>query len=554
MGKKTKKYKRPDPPERTYTKEGRQQADKAVSFIKSLTHTKGRWAGKPFQLLPWQEDEIIRPFFGTLMDSGLRQYRTVYVEVPKKNGKTEISAGIALKLLVADQEPGCEVYAAAADRFQASIVSSAAISMVEHNPILSQRCDVVPSQKRIVYPPSSSFLVTLSAEVYSKHGINAHAVIFDELHAQKTRDLYDTLTFGVGDAREQPVIFIITTAGHDRNSICWELHDYALRVLKHNDPDGWGWVQGAPIDDPTFLPVIYGLPEEYDWGDEDNWKEVNPSLGHILDINVLRNWHLKAKATPSLENTFRRFRLNQWVKQSVRWMNMKKWRACNLYPIKRKQLRGRSCYCGLDLSSNIDITAFISVFPPVEDSDGTYDIFCHFFIPEDNMRERIKRDGVPYDVWEREGLITATPGNVVDYRYVIQTILKWGEFVDIKEIPYDRWGATKVSQDLSDEEVTVVPFGQGFSSMSRPTKLIETLVLQKKINHGGNPILEWMADNVVIKTDAAGNIKPDKEKSTEKIDGIVGLIMGLDRASLQGDGDFHSIYEMEDMLCVELPE
>lgn len=490
----------------------REAADKAVSFIGHLKHTKGKWAGVPFTLLPWQRDEIVRPLFGTL-NNGTRQYRTAYVEIPKKNGKSELAAGIALKLLFADNEPGAEIYSAAGDKDQASIVFNVAAQMVRQSPALMHRCKIIDSQKRIVVPKTASLYRALSADAFTKHGFNVHGVIFDELHAQPNRELWDVLTLGAGDARTQPLTFAITTAGYDRNSICWEQHEYALKVLK------------GIVEDPTFLPVVYAAEETDDWEDEMIWKKANPSLGHTLDIERIREAYRKAKETPALQNAFRRLRLNQWTQQETRWVDISAWDATAGISVP-ENLKGRHCYAGLDLASTTDIAALALAFP----GDGVFEVVMRFWIPEENMRERVKRDRVPYDVWVRQGLIHATPGNVIDYGAIKHTIKTLATDFEIKEIAFDRWGAVQISQDLDAEGFTMVPFGQGYASMSGPTKELLNLVLSKKLRHGGNPVLRWMADNMVVKQDPAGNVKPDKSKSTQKIDGMVALVMALDRA------------------------
>ena len=291
-------------------------ADRAVAFINALKHTKGEWHGKPFILLPWQET-IIRDVFGTVKENGFRQYNTAYVEIPKKQGKSELAAAVALYLLAGDGEWGAEVYGCAADRQQASIVFDVACQMVEQCPALKKRIKPVLSQKRLVYQPLNSFYQVLSAESYTKHGLNVHGVVFDELHAQPDRRLYDVMTHGSGDARKQPLFFLITTAGTDRNSICWEVHQKAEDILagrKHDD---------------TFYPVIYGLDDSADWSDEKNWYLANPSLDITVDIDKLRAAYNSAKENPAEENLFRQLRLNQWVKQSVRWMPMDKWDQCD---------------------------------------------------------------------------------------------------------------------------------------------------------------------------------------------------------------------------------
>jgi len=490
------------------------KADRAVRFVKLLKHTKDPWAGKTFNLLPWQENDILRPLFGTVDENGYRIYRKCYVEVPKKNGKSELAAAIALYLLIADDEYGAEIYSAACDRKQASIVFDIAATMVYQEPQLDKRLKVLTSTKRILYPRMHSSYEVLSADIPTKHGFNIHGCIFDELHAQPNRKLWDVLTEGTGDTRTQPLIFAITTAGYDRNSICWEVHEKARKVKE------------GIIKDPHFLPVIYALPEKEDWEDEKNWKKVNPSLGHTFTIDKIRDAYNECQHIPARQNSFRRKRLNQWTRQEVRFIPMDFWTLCGDKP-SVKDLKGKSCYCGLDLASCIDIAAFAKVFPS---EDGYFDVLMRFWIPEDNIIERSIRDKVDYDVWEREGFIKATPGNVIDYATIEEDIKKDAEFFEIKEIAFDRWGAVQISQNLEAEGFTMVPFGQGFKSMSPPTKELLKLVMSRKIRHGDNPVLRWMADNMVVKTDPAENIKPDKSKSTERIDGMVALIMALDRA------------------------
>ena len=510
-------------------------ADYAVAFIENLCHTKGTWAGKPFELIDWQE-QIIRDLFGTLKPNGYRQFNTAYIEIPKKQGKSELAAAVALLLTCGDGEERAEVYGCAADRQQASIVFEVAADMVRMCPALSKRVKILASQKRIIYTPTNSFYQVLSAEAYSKHGFNIHGVVFDELHTQPNRKLFDVMTKGSGDARMQPLYFLITTAGTDTHSICYETHQKAKDII-----------EGRKID-PTFYPVIYGADESDDWTDPKVWKKANPSLDITVGIDKVKAACDSAKQNPGEENAFRQLRLNQWVKQAVRWMPMEKWDKC-AFAVDEDELEGRVCYGGLDLSSTTDITAFVLVFPPLDNEDK-YIILPYFWIPEDNLTLRVNRDHAPYDVWERQGYLQTTEGNVVHYGFIEKFIEKLGERFNIREIAFDRWGAVQMVQNLEGMGFTVVPFGQGFKDMSPPTKELMKLVLEQKIAHGGHPVLRWNMDNIYIRTDPAGNIKADKEKSTEKIDGAVATIMALDRAIRCGNDHGASVYDERGILFI----
>ena len=513
----------------------KEYADFAVAFIESLCHTKGTWAGKRFELMDWQE-QIIRDLFGILKPNGYRQFNTAYIEIPKKNGKSELAAAVALLLTCGDGEQRAEVYGAAADRQQASIVFDVAADMVRMCPALNKRVKILASQKRLIYEPTNSFYQVLSAEAYSKHGFNVHGVVFDELHSQPNRKLYDVLTKGSGDARMQPLFFLITTAGTDTHSICYEVHQKAQDII-----------DGRKID-PTFYPVIYGADDTEDWTSPKVWKKCNPSLGETIGMDKVKTACESAKQNPGEENSFRQLRLNQWVKQAVRWMPMDKWDKC-AFAVNEEQLKGRVCYGGLDLSSTTDITAFVLVFPPL-DEDDKYIILPYFWIPEDTLDLRVKRDHVPYDVWQRQGYLQTTEGNVVHYGYIEKFIEELGKKFNIREIAFDRWGAVQMVQNLEGMGFTVVPFGQGFKDMSPPTKELMKLTLEQKIAHGGHPVLRWNMDNIFIRTDPAGNIKADKEKSTEKIDGAVATIMALDRAIRCGNDTSESVYNDRGILFI----
>jgi phage terminase large subunit-like protein len=508
-------------------------ADYAVNFIECLSHTKGKWSGKPFELIDWQE-QIIRDIFGTLKPNGYRQFNTAYIEIPKKMGKSELAAAVALLLCCGDGEERAEVYGCAADRQQASIVFEVAADMVRMSPALSKRVKILSATKRIVFQPTNSFYQVLSAEAYSKHGFNIHGVVFDELHTQPNRKLFDVMTKGSGDARTQPLYFLITTAGSDTKSICYETHQKAKDLL-----------EGRKVD-PTFYPVIYGADESDDWTDPKVWKKANPSLGITVGIDKVKAACESAKQNPAEENTFRQLRLNQWVKQAVRWMPMDKWDKC-AFAVNEEDLFGRVCYGGLDLSSSIDITAFVLVFPP-EDEEDKYIVLPYFWLPEETLNLRVNRDHVPYDVWEKQEHLKTTEGNVVHYGFIEKFIESLGEKYNIREIAFDRWGAVQMVQNLEGMGFTVVPFGQGFKDMSPPTKELMKLTLEEKVAHGGHPVLRWMMDNIFIRTDPAGNIKPDKEKSTEKIDGAVATIMALDRAIRCGNDTSASVYDGRGLL------
>ena len=508
-------------------------ADFAVMFIESLKHTKGTWWKQPFELIDWQE-QIIRDLFGVLKPNGYRQFNTAYIEIPKKMGKSELAAAVALYLTCADGEERAEVYGCAADRNQAKIVYDVAVDMVRLCPSLNKRVKILQSQKKLVYIPTNSTYQVLSADVANKHGFNTSGVIFDELHTQPNRKLYDVMTKGSGDARMQPLYFLITTAGTDTNSICYEVHQKAMDII-----------EGRKID-PTFYPVIYGADESDDWTDPKVWKKANPSLGITVGIDKVEAACESAKQNPGEEKSFRQLRLNQWVKQAVRWMPMDKWDAC-AFPVDPEELEGRVCYGGLDLSSTSDITAFVLVFPP-RDEEDKYVVLPYFWLPEETLDLRVRRDHVPYDVWEKQDLIETTEGNVIHYGFIEKFIENLGERYNIREIAFDRWGAVQMVQNLEGMGFTVVPFGQGFKDMSPPTKELMKLVLEKRIAHGGNPVLRWMMDNIYIRRDPAGNIKADKEKSTEKIDGAIAMIMGLDRAIRGGNDNGESVYDSRGIL------
>ena len=509
------------------------KADRAVKFIENLCHTKGKWAGKRFWLLPWQE-QLIRDIFGIIKPDGYRQFPTAFVEICKKVGKSELAAAVALYLLYADNEPSAEVYGAAADRQQASIVFDVAKQMVEMSPALLKRSKLMTATKRIVNYGNSGYYQVLSAEVGGKHGFSVSGLVFDEIHTQPNRQLYDVLTKGSSDARQNPLHFIITTAGTDRHSIAFELHTKAVDIL-----------EGRRVD-PTFYPVVYGLKDDEDWEDEANWYKVNPSLGYTVDIERLRDAYREAKQNPADEVTFKWLRLNMWVSSTVAWIPDAIFMKGN-EEIDLPALEGRDCYGGLDLSSTGDITALVLMFPP-RDEDEKYILLPFFWVPEETIPQRVKAASVPYDIWEKQGYLLSTEGNVIHYDFIEKFINDLAEKYHIVEIAVDRWNATQMIQNLEGDGFTMVPFGQGFASMSGPTKDFYRLLMEGQIIHGGHPVLRWMAGNVVVDTDPAGNIKVTKAKSKEKIDGIVAAIMALDRCIRNQTEPQGSVYDERGLI------
>jgi phage terminase large subunit-like protein len=507
-------------------------ADRAAGFFDGfLRHSKGEWAGRPFRLLQWQREKVIRPLFGWKRADGMRRYRRAYIEIPRKNGKSTLASGIALYLLFADGEPGAEVYSAAADRDQAAICFEQARAMVEASPALSSRANLY--KRAIVVQATRSSYKVLSADAYTKHGLNASGIVFDELHAQPNRELFDVLVTSTG-ARRQPMMVMITTAGFDRTSICWEQHEYARQVL------------ADPTIDPSFFAFLAAADEADDWREPTTWAKANPSLGQTISLDYLAEECNRAIQSPAYQNTFRRLHLNQWTSQDERWLDMAAWDACAL-PLP--DLTGRVCYAGLDLASTTDIAALCLAFPPVEEDEPHW-VLPLMFVPSDGLVGKGLRDRVPYDAWVRDGHLVATPGNVIDFGRIRATINELGKRYDIQEITFDRWGATQISQALQDDGFEMVEFGQGFASMSAPTRELMRLVLAGQIGHGGHPVLRWMADNLVVESDAAGNLKPNKRKSRQKIDGMVALIMALARATVHGADSGRSVYDERGLVRV----
>lgn len=498
----------------------------AVAFFSVLRHWKGEWAGRPVTLEPWQE-WIVWSLFGWKRGDGSRRFRTAYVEVPRKNGKTLLGAGVGLYLAFVDGEPGAEVYSAATKRDQARISHRDATEMVARCPQLRRVVRTVKDNLNM--PTTGSKFEPLGADADTMDGLNVHGVVADEVHAWKGRGMWDVLETATG-SRRQSLMMAITTAGYDRRSLCRQLHDYADKV------------NSGLVDDDSFFGVVFGMDEGDAWEDEAIWAKVNPNLGVSKKLDVMRQDAARAKEMPAALNSFLRLHLDVWTQAETRWIAPERWAACG-GAVDEEALRGRRCYGGLDLSTVWDVSALALVFPPAREGEP-YEVVMRFWIPEENMVERVRRDRVPYDAWVREGVLTATPGNVIDYDWILAEVDGLRRQFEIAEIAFDRWGATQISQRLMEMggPEWVVEFGQGFASMSAPTKELGKLVASGGLAHGGNPALAWMADNVVVVEDAAGNLKPDKGKSTERIDGIVALIMALDRAT-RGGGTRESVYE-----------
>lgn len=489
--------------------------ERFLEFSSKCRHIKGKWAGSPFEWEPWQIEYYVAPVFGWKHPDGTRIIKTVYIEEPRKNGKTTAASVTALYLLSADREPGAEVVAGATKKDQAKQCFDPAAKMVEASKPLSKRLTVYKGA--IVYQATDSVFKVITADAKYEQGLNIHGAIIDELHAHSNRDFLDVIETATG-SREQPLIVIITTSGTEESTVCWEKHEYARKCAE------------KVIQDPTFWGVIYAAEETDDWTDEKTWEKANPNIDISIRRDYLRQMCKRAQDTPAAENAFKRYHLNIWTKQVTRWIPLIAWDKC-VGIVDETKLKGRLCYGGLDLSSTTDLTAFIKLFPP-EREDELLKVVCRFWMPEDRVAELVKT-GINYDVWVRDGFIKATPGNVVDYRIVRNDILQDNQDYLLKEVAYDKWGATQMSQDLADEGIEMVEMGQGYANLSGPSKEFERLVLGAKLNHGGNPVLRWMIDCVTAKQDPAGNIKPvkpDRRTSAQRIDGVVGLIMALDRA------------------------
>lgn len=480
-------------------------------FRKFLRHSKGQWAGKPFELLDWQWEGVVAPLFGWQRENGTRRYRKGYIEIPKKNGKSALGSGLSLYMLVGDNEPGAEVYNAAADREQASIVFTEAANMVEASPALASRLEVIRSKKQISHRLQKAWYRALSADVPTKEGLNIHFLLFDELHAQKTRDLWDTLTYG-GAARRQPLFLSITTAGYDKESICYEQHNYGKSVLEWRSQD---W---------SFFAFIAAADPDDDWKLESTWRKANPSYGVTISEDDFKESCREAQESPAKENGFRRYRLNQWTEQDVRAIPMDQWKAAK-FDFKPEWFHGEPCYAGLDLASTQDVTALVLCF----ERDDAYYWLPFFWVPEDACKDRERRNRTRFDEWIRRGHMYETPGAMTDYEFVKKKLNELKDIYDIREVAFDKWNASQTANDLAEDGFTMVDFGQGYKSMSEPTKKLLGLLADKRIRHDGNPCLNWMAGNFAVETDAAGNLKPSKKKSTEKIDGIVAGIMALGR-------------------------
>lgn len=484
--------------------------ERIKAFFGALTHQKGKFAGQPFTLLPWQED-----YLGTLLcwkrADGRRRFTSCYTEIPRKNGKTTLMSAVCLWMLVCDSESerSAEIYCCASSRDQAAICGDSARQMIQSNAALSRFVTV----HRNTATCRNSKLEILSSDSGNKHGRNPSVIVMDEVHTfdENGRDLYETMRSAQG-SRSEPLLLAITTAGSDRKSLCWDLHEYAEKV------------RDGIVKDPRHLPVLYGAPVDADWTDPKVWRKANPSLGVTISEEFLVNECAKARDLPAYQNTFRTLYLNQWVESRKAWIGHEAWKACATSGITEEALYGRRCWAGLDLSTTTDLTSLTLIFP---DDAGYFDVLSYSWCPEDGIKKRSRLDRAPYRLWADEGWLRPTPGPCVDYDAVEQFILSLSKRFDVVAVGFDPWGATHLATNLRDAGVPMGEVRQGYRTLSEPSKKLEALVLSQKLRHPDNPLLNWAVSNVCIEQDPAGSIKPSKAASTERIDPVAALVTAI---------------------------
>jgi phage terminase large subunit-like protein len=509
-------------------------ARRAITFFhEMLVFVEGERAGEPFDLEPWQAAIVANLFGWVDRKTKYRRYREGFVFVPRKNGKTSIAAGIALYLLLCDGEPGGQVYSAAAEQSQAALIFRSAIQMIAKNRDLLARCKVYRTFKAIEVPSTGSIFRALTADAQTKHGLSVHGAIVDELHAHPSRDLVDVLQTGTG-SRRQPMTVHITTSDYERISICNEKYDYARKV------------RDRAISDPSFLPVLYEAALADDWADPAIWKKANPNLGISVKEEYLERECARAKESPAYLNTFLRLHLNIRTNADVAALDMRHWNGCageRAFHDLAASLEGKECYAGLDLASTEDLTALVLFFP-----DEGNAVLPYFWCPKEGAVTKERRHRVPYAAWARDRFLFLTEGNATDYDHVERQVIELSKRYRIKCLGFDRYGAQQVVTHLEDAGVEVLLYGQGYFSMSAPSKRLDVLVRSGLLRHGAHPVLTWNASNLMWEKDAADNWKPSKKKSREKIDGMTALIMAIgvaladpsvpniENALLSGDG------------------
>jgi phage terminase large subunit-like protein len=493
-----------------------EKAEDICWFIENLYHVKGEWAKQrlAIDLEPWQAFVLTTTFGWVHKKTGLRRFRTVYLEVPRKNSKSTIASGVGLYMLGKDGEAGAEVYSAAVTRDQAKIVWQDAKSMVQKDSELQKHLGIDATAHTILQLGSGSKFVPLSSDSSSLEGLNIHCAIIDELHAHKTREVYDVLEVATG-SRSQPLIWCVTTAGSNRSGICYEVRTYATKILQRVSSD------------ETFFGIIYTLDDGDDWTAPETWQKANPNYGVSIYPDDFERLARKAMEMPSATNNFLTKRLNLWVNADTAWMDMRAWERCGDARLRREDFTVEPCWIGLDLASKIDIAAKVSIFRRDIDDKAHYYLFAQYYLPESAVDDGRNSQ---YSGWQRSGRLTITPGNVIDFQYIADDIRADMGRHQVKEVPYDPWQATQLASELFSEGVPMVEVRPTVQNFSEPMKELEKLVLEGRLHHDGCPVTTWMISNVVCHTDAKDNIFPRKERPENKIDGVVAAIMALNRA------------------------